>query len=107
MQKLRISCLLNASLLMGCSIHKLEIQQGNVVTPEMMETLKIGMTTRQVRFILGSPQLVDPFRENRWDYIYRLRQEGEVIENSRLTVYFEGDTLSRIEKDSGHKQATP
>lgn len=92
---------------MGCSIHKLEIQQGNVVTPEMMETLKIGMTARQVRFILGSPQLVDPFRKNRWDYIYRLRQEGEVIENSRLIVYFEGDTLSRIEKDSGHKQATP
>ena len=96
MQKLLISTLLCASLMSACSVHKLEIQQGNVVTPEMVEKLKPGMTTKQVKFVMGSPQLADPFHKDRWDYFYSLRKDGELVEKKHLILYFEGDVLSRI-----------
>ena len=96
MRKILIPLLLCGGLLFGCSPHKLEIQQGNIITPEMMENLKPGMTTSQVRFLLGSPQLVDPFRKNRWDYLYSLRQDGEETESKHLVLIFDGDTLSEI-----------
>ena len=99
MQKLLIYISLCASLLFaGCSPHKLEIQQGNIVTPEMVEKLKIGMTTNQVRFVLGSPQLIDPFRSNRWDYLYSLKEDGKETERKHLILYFEDNLLSKIEQ---------
>lgn len=96
MQKLLISALLCASLVSACSVHQLEIQQGNVVTPEMVEKLKPGMTSKQVRFVMGSPQLTDPFHRDRWDYLYTLRSNGEITEKKHLILYFDGDVLSRI-----------
>lgn len=96
MRKILIPILLSSSLLFGCSPHKLEIQQGNIITPEMMESLKPGMSSSQVRFLLGSPQLVDPFRKNRWDYLYSLRQDGEETESKHLVLIFDGDMLSEV-----------
>lgn len=96
MQKLLISTLLCASLVSACSVHKLEIQQGNVVTPDMVEKLRPGMTTKQVKFVMGSPQLADPFHKERWDYLYTLRTDGEITEKKHLILYFEGDLLNRI-----------
>ncbi len=98
MQKLLISISLCASLLLGCSPHKLDIQQGNMITPEMLEKLKVGMTTNQARFVLGSPQLTDPFHPNRWDYLYSLREDGVETARKHLILYFENDTLSKIEE---------
>ncbi len=99
MQKLLIYISLCASLLFaGCSAHKLEIQQGNIVTPEMVEKLKVGMTTNQVRFVMGSPQLTDPFHSNRWDYLYSLKQDGKQTKQKHLILFFEQDKLSRIEE---------
>ncbi len=96
MQKLLISTLLCASLVSACSIHKLEIQQGNIVTADMLEKLKPGMTTQQVKFVMGSPQLSDPFLKNRWDYLYSLREKGKEIEHKHLVLYFENDVLTNI-----------
>ncbi len=96
MQKLLISALLCASLVSACSVHKLEIQQGNVVAPDMVEKLKPGMTAKQVRFVMGSPQLTDPFHKDRWDYLYTLRSNGKITEKKHLILFFEGDVLSRI-----------
>jgi outer membrane protein assembly factor BamE len=96
MQKLLISTLLCASLVSACTVHKLEIQQGNVVTPDMVEKLKPGMTTKQVKFVMGSPQLTDPFHKDRWDYLYTLRNNGETVAKKHLILYFDGDVLSRI-----------
>ena len=98
MQKLLIYIVICGSLLLGCSPHKLEIQQGNIITPEMLEKLKPGMSQNQVRFVLGSPQLTDPFHANRWDYLYSLRQDGEETERKHLILYFDGDNLSRFEE---------
>jgi outer membrane protein assembly factor BamE len=89
-------------LLAGCSSvpslpYKIEIQQGNVITHEMMEKLKPGMTRAQVRYVLGSPMISDAFHGNRWDYVYRLEQEGRLIEQHRITVFFEDDRLTHTE----------
>lgn len=96
MQKLLIPALLCASLVSACSVHKLEIQQGNVVTPEMVEKLKPGMSAKQVKFVMGSPQLTDPFHKDRWDYLYTLRSNGELTGKKHLILYFDGEVLSRI-----------
>jgi outer membrane protein assembly factor BamE len=91
-----------AILLAGCSsvpslLYKIEIQQGNVITQEMVDKLKPGMTRSQVRFALGSPMINDAFHNNRWDYVYRLEQEGRLVEQRRLTVFFDEDNLTRID----------
>jgi outer membrane protein assembly factor BamE len=89
-------------LLAGCSsvpslLYKIEIQQGNVITQEMVNKLKPGMTRSQVRFALGSPMISDAFHENRWDYLYRFEQRGRLIEQRKLTAFFEDDHLMRID----------
>lgn len=79
--------------------HKVEVQQGNLVTQEMLDKLKPGMTPSQVRFVLGTPLLVDPFRKDRWDYVY-LRKIGKaVVEQRRVTVLFDNDRLVGVEGD--------
>lgn len=88
--------------LAGCSflphvLYKIDVQQGNVVTDEMVEKLKPGMTRSQVRFVMGSPLIVDTFRDNRWDYVYIFRKHGDLTEQKRLTIFFEGDELVSIE----------
>lgn len=79
--------------------YKIDIQQGNYVTQEMVSKLKPGMTRAQVRFILGTPLVVDPFREDRWDYVYLYRKGGELVEHRRFAVIFKDDKLVRIEGD--------
>ncbi len=96
-------------LLAGCSSwsnpidqikpHKIDIAQGNALTQDMLDKLKPGMTQSQVRFILGTPLIVDPFRNNRWDYVYRLEKEGKLAENRRVTVVFENDKLKALQGD--------
>lgn len=80
--------------------YKMDIRQGNYVTPEMREKLKLGMTRSQVRYVLGTPMVSDAFHGNRWDYVYRLEQGGEIVEKQNLTLYFDGDNLVRVD-DNG------
>lgn len=88
--------------LAGCSmmpsiLYRIDVQQGNVVTEEMLEKLKPGMTKSQVLFVLGSPLIVDAFRDNRWDYVYLLREKGDLVEQKRMTLFFDHDNLTKIE----------
>ena len=78
----------------------MDIRQGNLVTTEMRNTIKPGMSRAQVRYALGTPMIMDVFHANRWDYVYRLEQGRKLLNQQRLTLYFEGDTLVRID-DSG------
>jgi len=102
---MRIKLILASVLLASCSgistpllsPYKMDIRQGNYVTPEMREKLKLGMTRQQVRYVLGTPMLADAFHGSRWDYPYRLEQRGEVVEKQQLTLYFDGDNLVRVE----------
>ena len=79
--------------------YKMDIQQGNVVTQEMVEKLKPGMTPAQVRFILGTPLVVDAFHKDRWDYVYRFSKGGTLQESRRIVIVFQDDKLARIEGD--------
>lgn len=78
-------------------VYKIDVEQGNIVTPEMVEQLKPGMTRRQVRFVMGTPLIEDTFNENRWDYRYLNRNGAKTLAESQLTVVFEGDALIRVE----------
>ena len=78
---------------------KLDIQQGNVVTSKMLLQLRPGMTKSQVRFIMGTPLVVDSFHKDRWDYFYQLRQAGKVVEQRRVILDFDKDLLSKVRGD--------
>jgi len=90
------------SLLTSCASwlpepHKLDLQQGNTVKLEQLEGIKIGMTKSEVRKIIGSPMLSDPFHPQRWDYIYRFIPNKGFERKSLLTLYFEDEVLVRID----------
>ena len=106
MQKLLIPAVLIASVLSGCGsvdrvpfIHRVDVQQGNVITQEMVDQLKPGMSKRQARFTLGSPMVADLFHQDRWDYVYRMTPGKGDIEQKRITLYFRDDALVRIDGD--------
>jgi len=80
-------------------VYKMAVQQGNIVSEERVNSLEPGMSKRQVRFLLGTPLLVDIFHPDRWDYTYTIRRGHEPMELRRLTLLFEGDALASIEGD--------
>lgn len=97
---MRISLIFISLLLASCSWlkpHKVEIRQGNLISPEMRARVKVGMSQPQVKAILGTPLVNDPFHANRWDYIYRFEQKGQLLEEKRMALYFENDNLQRID----------
>ena len=77
--------------------HKLDLQQGNTVKLEQLEGISIGMSKSEVRKIMGSPMLSDPFHNQRWDYIYRFIPNKGFERKSLLTLYFEDDVLVKID----------
>ncbi len=103
---LRLFTLIVAITLVGCGAaiptinpYKMDIQQGNVVTSEMLLKLRPGMTKSQVQFIMGTPLLVDSFHSNRWDYFYQLRKQGDIVNQRRVILDFEEDLLVRVRGD--------
>ena len=80
---------------------KIDIRQGNSLDPKQIDKLKLGMTRAQVQFIMGTSLLIDPFRPDRWDYVYSLQHDGKTVEFHKLELYFEQDKLSRIVNDFG------
>ena len=88
------------SYLPNLSPHRMEIQQGNFVSQEMVGQLRRGMTKDQVRFAMGTPLVADLFHGNRWDYVFvRQRANSREVEHRRISVFFEQDKLARIEGD--------
>lgn len=104
-------CLFLVSL-SGCSyfqfpgVYKIDVQQGNIVTQEMIDQLKPGMTKRQVRFIMGTPLVADTFDQDRWDYFYSLLDPVGEITQERVSVFFENDKLSHFTGDFRPTPAT-
>ena len=80
-------------------VYKLSIQQGNVITQEMVDRLKPGMTRNQVEFVMGKPVLADPFKQDQWVYVYTLEVPDYFIQNFRMVLTFEDDTLATITGD--------
>ena len=97
--------ILLAILLVSCSsfrfpgVHRINVQQGNIISQAMIDKLKPGMTKSQVRFILGNPVIDDSLNQDRWDYIYTIQVAGEEHSQRILIVYFREDHLSYFEGD--------
>jgi outer membrane protein assembly factor BamE len=107
-----LTCALAAALLASCTtvdnyfptaknfgVYKLDINQGNYITSDMVAKLKPGMTPAGVRLVLGTPLLMDPFHDNRWDYIYMFTRQGTLTERREFRVYFVDDKVARWEGD--------
>ena len=80
-------------------IYKLDVQQGNIITAEMLMGLKPGMTRAQVKYVLGTPLIQDSFHENRWDYIYKMIKDDRLIEERHVVVRFADDELVDVKGD--------
>lgn len=80
-------------------VFKFPIQQGNVITQEMVDKLQPGMTRSQVRFIMGTPLIADTFDQNRWDYLYILKLPSGKELREQMTILFDGDRLVGISGD--------
>ena len=75
------------------NVHKFDIQQGNVITQDMIDQLRPGMTKSQVRFVMGTPLVSDTFNEDRWDYYYSLSPSNGEEVRERMAIFFENDQL--------------
>lgn len=80
-------------------VYRPHIQQGNTINQELVNQLKPGMSKNQVRYLLGTPMLVDVFHSNRWDYYYSLRRGQELMSQKRVALFFEDDRLVRVSGD--------
>jgi len=80
-------------------VYRIDINQGNYVTQDMVDRLKQGQTRQQVRVALGTPLVQSAFRDNRWDYVYQFARNGKVVEHRQFIVYFVDDKLARWEGD--------
>jgi outer membrane protein assembly factor BamE len=91
--------LLAVTLVSGC-IYQAALSQGNLLDQEDIDQLEVGMTRSQVRFLLGTPMVADPFHENRWDYVYFIRIGRHKATAKRwISVIFEGDQVSKVIRD--------
>ena len=88
-------------LVAGCSwvptwgVYKIDVNQGNFITQDLVEKLKTGQTKPQVRLILGTPLVADAFHANRWDYVFRYESGGRVLEERKFMVQFQDDKLAK------------
>jgi outer membrane protein assembly factor BamE (lipoprotein component of BamABCDE complex) len=106
------ACIAAAALAAGCAsadryvpswrsfgVYKIDINQGNYLSEDSVNKLKVGMTQTQVRQVLGTPLIASPFRPDRWDYVYEYSRQGKVLEHRNFAVYFADGKLTRWEGD--------
>jgi outer membrane protein assembly factor BamE len=89
----------------GC-VYRINIQQGNFLNQGAVDTVKEGMTRSQVRYLLGTPMVADSFNKERLDYIYYLKKgRTRHVDSRRVTVYFDGDKVARLDKPTDAEAA--
>ena len=81
------------------SIYRVTVQQGNVITQEMVDQLKPGMTREQVAFVMGQPVVRNAFDDTRWDYVYTIDVPGAYESRLLVSLFFESDALTLITGD--------
>ena len=98
-----LSATLVFSALTGCYPgYRMDVEQGNLVTPEQRAQLQLGMSRREAGFVLGSPPVKDPFHADRWDYVYSMRDGAMgIVDQQRLILFFKDDLLVDIRHDPG------
>lgn len=86
--------------------YRIDVRQGNHITQEMVSQLKPGQSRDQVRFILGTPLISDPYHAERWDYVYRFQPGHGEAQQRRVTIFFSDGKLSRIAGDVMSKETS-
>lgn len=101
LRKSLISILILITVLGSAScVYQAPLSQGNLLKQEDLDQVEVGMTRNQVRFLLGTPMIDDPFHAERWDYVYFLKLGRDKATFKRwVSIYFEGETVSRIVQD--------
>lgn len=92
--------ILTVCFIQGCSfpgVFKINVQQGNIITQEMLDTLKPGMTKKQIHFVLGKPVVENLFDESLENYVYTYQKAGGKVEQQTITVFYENDLYTRHE----------
>jgi len=95
-----LTILLSFIFISACSVpqvYKLTVQQGNIVTQDMLDKLKEGMTQRQVAYIMGTPLIKSPYDQDRWDYRYTLERRDEVVKSYHVAIFFTDEIYSHYE----------
>ena len=96
---LLILSLLGLTLTSGC-VYRQNISQGNIVTQEDLDQAEVGMTRNQIRFLLGTPMIDDPFHQGRWDYVYYLKLGRDDVSFTRwVSIIFVDEKVTEIRKD--------
>jgi len=100
MRKLLLVVLV-AALTAGCGvIYRQPIYQGNLLEKASVDQLQAGMSKQQVLTLLGTPSIADPFHQDRWDYTASQRVgRAARTETKNLTLWFEGESLTKWEGD--------
>ena len=97
---LTLALAISVSTLAGC-VYRIDIQQGNFLEDEDIDRVTVGMTRVQVRALLGTPMVADPFESSRWDYVYYLKQGRLKKPTQRhFIVFFEGDKVTKIDRST-------
>jgi len=92
-----IAIALFASLLQACILYVPDVEQGNILTKEMVDKVKVGQSEQQVRFLLGSPLVQDVFHKDRWDYVYTLKKgRSKKVDQQRLTIIFNNGVVTKV-----------
>jgi outer membrane protein assembly factor BamE len=104
---MRIPALILIAVLAAACVHKIDVEQGNYVTQDVVDRLKPGMSKTQVKMLLGTPLLNDVFHADRWDYYFDNAVSGKRIAHKHLTVFFEGDKLVKWTGDANPPPLPP
>jgi len=80
-------------------VYRIDVQQGNVITQEMLSQLRVGMDRNKVKFIMGTPLLADPFHLDRWDYVYTFKKGHGQLEERHISLHFKDDQLEYVSGD--------
>ena len=97
-----------STILTSCTlprVYKVTVQQGNVITQQMVDSLKPGMSQEQVAYVMGKPVIKNPFDEDRWDYVYTLRVPGVVSDRMKMSLFFTDGMLSHFVGDLAPSEA--
>jgi outer membrane protein assembly factor BamE len=92
----------NCSSLEFPGVYRLDIPQGNLIDQEKITQLKIGMEPRQVRYLLGTPLIVDTFNQDRWDYFYSIRKNKKEKIEHHISILFDNGQVSAIQDNIKH-----
>jgi outer membrane protein assembly factor BamE len=102
---LALTLAIGAGALSGC-VYRIDIQQGNFLEDKDIDRVTVGMTRVQVRSLLGTPMVADPFETTRWDYVYYLKQGRlKKPEQRHFIAFFDGDKVTKIDRSIPNKQA--